>query len=131
MATTLYEKQLGTVTAYAYFTDTSDINVQKMAGLGVVNGVGNNQFSPNSLLTREQAATMLARLVNAMGKPFAAYTSTFADNAKISSWALDAVGQVQAAGVMGGVGNNMFSPETHYTREQSILTMVRILNYVK
>lgn len=131
LATTLYEKQLGTVTAYAYFTDTSDINVQKMAGLGVVNGVGNNQFSPNSLLTREQAATMLARLVNAMGKPFAAYTSTFADNAKISSWALDAVGQVQAAGVMGGVGNNMFSPETHYTREQSILTMVRILNYVK
>jgi len=30
--------------------------------------------------------------------------------------------------VMGGVGNNMFGPLGTYTKEQAILTMVRLFN---
>ncbi len=29
------------------FTDTSDVDVELAAGLGIVNGIGNNQFNPN------------------------------------------------------------------------------------
>jgi len=113
------------------FSDTTDENVLKMATLGVVNGVGDNKFAPNDKLTREQAATMLSRLANAIGKPLTEQAATFSDNGSVSSWAADAVGQMQSTGIMGGVGNNTFAPKSDYTREQSIITMMRLFDIVK
>ena len=127
LAVELYEKVTGgEITERATFSDTTDINVQMMAGIGVINGVGNNQFNPDGQLTREQAATILVRLADAMGKPLPEGTASFADNASIASWAMDAVGRVQAGGLMDGVGNGLFSPQGSYTREQSILTILRL-----
>ena len=123
----LYETATGAeITGRATFNDTNDINVQKAGYIGVVTGVGGGNFAPLSSLTREQAAVMLARLSEAIGQPLAESAPTFADNAQISSWAIDAVGKVQAAGIIGGTGNNMFSPQGDYTREQSIVTILRI-----
>ena len=123
----LYETVTGTEIAQrASFSDTTDMNVQKMAGLGVVNGVGDGTFDPNGQLTREQAATMLSRLAGAMGRPLPAGTAAFTDSASISSWAADAVGQMQESGVMGGTGDGAFTPQGAYTREQSILTILRL-----
>lgn len=56
---------------------------------------------------------------------------TFSDKASISVWAVDPVGRIQAAGIMGGVGGNSFAPQGEYTREQSILTMYRLYEIVK
>lgn len=131
LAVALYESIRGPISERVTFSDTNDPNVEKMAALGVVNGTGNGLFSPNNQLTREQAATMLARLADALGKPFPEAAPAFSDNSTISSWAFDAVGKVQASGIMNGVGNNAFSPKTNYTREQSIITMVRMLEFVK
>lgn len=132
LATALYETVTGTeIAGRTTFLDTTDINVEKMASLGVVTGVGGGNFSPDSKLTREQAATMLARLSAAVGKPLSPQAPSFTDNGSISPWALDAVGQVQAANVMGGVGGNSFAPQDDYTREQSILTMKRLFDLVK
>ena len=127
LAVELYETVKGSeIAERVSFTDTDDVNVEKMAALGVVSGVGNDKFNPDGALTREQAATMLARLANALGKHLAEQAPTFADNGSISSWAYDAVGQVQGAGIMDGTGNNMFAPQNSYTREQSILTAMRL-----
>ena len=131
LAVTLYESVYGEITERSKFADTNDVNVEKAAGLGIVNGVGDNQFGPEQKLTREQAATMLSRLANAMGKPLAEQPAAFADNASVSSWAADAVGQMQATGIMTGVGDNTFAPQADYTREQSILTMMRLFDIVK
>jgi len=60
------------------------------------------------------------------GQPLPQHASTFADNAQISSWAVDVVGQTQASEIMGGIGNNMFAPQGDYTREQSIVTILRL-----
>lgn len=128
----LYETITGEeITGRAAFSDTSDVNVEKMAHLKVVNGLGDGTFGPNESLTREQAATMLSRLSESMGKPLAAAAPTFADNGSIAAWAYDAVGQMQAAGIMGGTGGNTFSPGTDYTREQSIVTFLRLYNALK
>ena len=129
LAVALYETVTGTeITGRMQFSDTSDINVQKMGYLGVVTGVGGGNFAPNNTLTREQAAVMLARLAYAIGQPLPPSAPTFADNNQISSWAVDGVGQMQASGIMGGVGNNQFSPLGNYTREQSIVTMMRLFD---
>ena len=131
LAVALYENIKGEITERSIFTDTNDVNVQKAAYIGVVSGVGDNKFDPNGTLTREQAAVMLARLTDAIGKPFTIQAPTFADNGNISSWAVDGVGQVQAAGIMSGMGDNRFAPQDPYTREQSIITIMRVFNVVK
>ena len=129
LAVTLYETVTGREIAIdrsIAFSDTTDVNVHKAATIGVVMGVGGNRFDPNAELTREQAAVMLARLANALEQPFPPSAPTFADNAQVSTWAADAVGQMQASGIMGGVGNNRFDPQGAYTREQSIVTIMRV-----
>jgi hypothetical protein len=126
LAVALYENQRGTIMGRINFIDSIDVNVLKAAYIGVVIGVGNNRFAPHDALTREQAAVMLARLADALGDPLPRQPATFADNNAISSWAIEGVGQVQASGIMGGIGNNLFSPDGPYTREQSIVTIMRL-----
>jgi hypothetical protein len=97
-----------------------------MGYLGVMLGVRGNRFAPNDRLTREQAATILARLANVMGNPLPEHNPTFADNANISSWAIQSVGQVQRSEIMGGLAGNRFNPQGQHTREQSIVTIMRL-----
>ena len=132
LTVTLYEQVTGTaITERKTFADTTDINVEKAAAIGIVAGVGDNMFSPDTGLTREQAAVMLSRLATVIGKPLAQQNATFSDNSSISSWAIEEVGQIQAAGVMSGVGNNTFAPQSAYTREQSIVTVLRLYDVLQ
>jgi hypothetical protein len=73
---------------------------------------------------------MISRLANAIGQPFTSSRSTFADNSLISSWAFDAVGEMQGSGIMGGVGNNRFDPRGNYERQQAIITMLRLYEHL-
>jgi hypothetical protein len=130
LAVALYETITGeeiAITREIVFNDTTDINVHKAAYIGVVQGVGDGNFAPDRGLTRQEAAVMLARLAYVAGQPLAEQAPAFADNAQIAPWAFDAVGQMQASGIMGGVGDNMFAPQGDYTREQSIITILRLL----
>lgn len=113
------------------FTDTEDLDVRKLAYLGVIGGVGEGRFDPDGLLTREQAAAILSRLAKVMGVELPKVQPTFADNGSIGSWATEAVGQMQESGVMGGVGNNQFGPQGTYSWEQSIVTLMRLYDMVK
>ena len=127
LATAFYEDVSGTeITERTKFTDTADENVEKMGALGVVNGVGNGRFAPDDLLTREEAAVILANLSRAMGKELDGASPSFTDNNSISSWARTQVGQVQAAGIMNGVEHGRFAPQDPYTREQSVVTIMRM-----
>jgi len=126
LAVALYEHFAGTITGRTTFSDTNSICVGKAADVGIVSGTGNGMFSPDSPLTREQAAVMLARLSDALYMHLAPQSPTFSDNAAISPWAFDSVGQIQAAGIMSGIGNNNFAPQNPYTREQSIATIMRL-----
>ena len=129
LAVALYETATGReITERTQFNDTTDVNVQKMAGLGVVMGVGDGNFAPDRTITRQETAVLLARLAYVIGQPLPASAPTFADNASIASWAVDGVGQMQAAGIMSGVGDNIFDPNGTYTREQSIVTMLRLFD---
>ena len=112
------------------FSDTDDINVEKAGGLGIVKGIGNNKFDPDGLLTREQAAIVVINLLNIYQISVPEMLPEFNDNDEISSWAKTAVGQVFDTGIMCGVGNNKFAPKQIYTREQAIVTIYRIRDYI-
>ena len=134
-----YLQQKNVATSSATFTDTADSAVLAANALGIVNGYGEGTFRPNQTITRQEAATMLSRLANVVGleEPNASSVN-FADLNSVPSWYLDGVEFVSALQdptngkrVMGGVGNNKFSPTGSYTREQSIMTLIRLYHVVK
>ena len=117
------------------FNDTHDSDVLNVAALGIVTGMGNGKFAPDSSISRQQAATMLARLANVIGcKPNASEVS-FTDASAIADWAQDGVAFISACQdptnskrVMGGTGGGKFSPNGSYTREQSMMTLIRLFD---
>ena len=129
IATQLYETVTGkTLTASGSFDDTNDTNVLKMASIGVINGYGNGKFGPNDKLTRAQAATILTRLSEALGKDMTEGNPQFTDIAA-NHWARTFVNKCYKAGIMLGTSDTTFSPNASYTIEQSIVTMVRLMKY--
>jgi hypothetical protein len=130
LAVRLYETVNSEIMGRKSFADTNSVDVEKLAYLGVVSGIGNNLFNPSGTITREQAAVILSRLSDVMGHTLPIYTATFTDFNEISVWALESVGAVQAAEIVGGVGDNIFAPQQSFTREQSIITILRLYNMV-
>ena len=120
------------------FSDTTNSDVIAMNALGVVNGTGEGQFSPNYEITREEAATMLTRLGKIMNLPSPERVEpSFSDADSISNWAYYAVGFVSSCidptnnkYVMGGTGENRFSPKDPYTREQAFASFMRLYNAI-
>ena len=136
------------------FTDTSDVEVLKAYNIGAVNGTSATTYSPNDLLNREQAATMLTRVfkrVTLPGWTLATdasfkldYTkpALFADDADISDWAKDSVYFMAANNILNGVGNNKFAPKNitteeqaqgyaNATREQALIIAMRMVENLK
>ena len=71
---------------------------------------------------------MLSRLAEAMGSAIDSAAPDFTDSGDIAGWASEAVGQMQSSGIMNGVDGGRFDPAGSYTREQSIMTIVRMLD---
>ena len=130
LAVTLHEAVTGKeITGRKAFSDTNDVNVQKMAAIGAVNGSG-GKFNPGGALTREEAAVLIVNLAASLGKPLPKHMSDSADKGSFSTWAADAIGSVQAAGIMTGAANNAFLPKDAFTREQSMITVSRLWDLV-
>ena len=120
---------------------TGDTNMAKAFNLGILGGYNSADnrsgvyVGPNDLITREQAATMLTRLMEKLITAFdsvgrTGWTVWYADNLPftdtISDWALDGVRAVYGVGAMTGTSSTTFSPKDNYTIEQSIVTIMRI-----
>lgn len=134
IAIKLYQKQTGKSASAGNvrFADTTNPEILKAANLGLVLGVGNNKYAPNQLVTREQMATILLRALKVI-KPDADFTadntSKFADDEKVESWAKEGVYYCSKAGIVTGVGNNMFNPDGDATREQAVLVCTRAYEF--
>ena len=94
--------------------------VEWAAKNNIVSGTGNNRFSPNDYVTREQAAVIL---FNYLKKDYTlTLDSTFLDNApdgaSVSSWALDAMKWATSAALMRGDNNGTLRPKYSATRSE-------------
>lgn len=118
------------------FTDTKDQEILALSALGVVNGKSEGRFDPSGSITRQEAAVLLFRLEALFQRVSGnAPWKEFSDENQISDWARYEVGYIssltgQTGAVMGGTGNNRFSPRGTYTREQAFLTMFRLSSYL-
>ncbi len=109
-------------------TDGFSDDIAICLNLGIVNGRGNGIFDAESEITREEAAVMLTNLAKYLGLYKYADDVYLNDKSSVSPWAMDAVNFVFQNKMMQGVGNDMFSPKTNITREQTYIIMYRILN---
>ena len=135
LAVKLYEAMSGETApapGESPFSDTNETVIIQANALGIVNGVGDGKFAPDALVTREQAATMLSRVYTKLGGeiPEVAAT-TFADNDKISNWAMDAVAFMASKEILNGVGNNQFAPQGNASIEQALAIALRMFENLK
>lgn len=94
----------------------------------IINGTGQGKFSPQTTISREQAATLLLNVYNYLEGDGKATTKApqFADEANIASWATFSVKRAAELSLMNGVSATKFDPKGKYSHEQTIVTMVRL-----
>ncbi len=81
----------------------------------LVSGVSDTSFAPNTPITREQAAVMLARYLKFSGVALENGTPDFQDTASISRYAKESVGAMQKAGLLSGDNEGNFRPDAQIT----------------
>ena len=87
----------------------------------LMGGVGNNLFDPNGECTRGMIVTILYRM---KGEPGHSGKNPFTD-VKSGQWYADAVIWAAENGIVDGMGNGKFEPETNITREQLATILCR------
>ena len=92
---------------------------------GLMNGVGDNVFSPNGTVSRAQLVTILYRAKGSPDIPQWYYSWYSFSDVPTGQWYSDAVAWAAANGIVNGVGNGRFNPSGAITREQIATILYR------
>ena len=92
---------------------------------GLMDGVGDSLFAPNSQTTRAQLVTILYRLA---GEPAVSGDLPFPD-VESGTWYTDAVAWAAENGIVNGVSDTEFAPGDDITREQLAAILYRYAAY--
>lgn len=97
---------------------------------GYISGYPDGTFKPNSMITRQEAAAMIAKLLgltpgDEKGLIF------FDDYQTITPWAKPSVNGVLVKGIMNGFPDKTFRPMNNITRAETVVTLERSLAYFK
>ncbi len=108
------------------FSDTSDPEIAAVAALGIVTGYPDGCFKPDGNIMRQDAAIMLRRLAECLGKDTAGTPKQFTDAKQISEYARPGVNFVTGLGIMNGHSSGKFAPKDPITREQAVITIMNV-----
>ncbi|GHU35390.1 hypothetical protein FACS1894105_04030 [Clostridia bacterium] len=92
---------------------------------GLFSGTGTNAFSPNASMTRKMIVTVLYRLA---GEPEVSGGAAFGDT-DANAYYAKAVAWAKANGIVGGVGGNLFAPDSPVTRQDLAVILLRYANH--
>lgn len=111
------------------FTDTAGHwakdDIDFVAARGLLSGTGNNQFSPNTGMTRRMFVTALGRLAGIDGTK---YRNTKFTDVPSDAYYAPYVAWASELGITGGTSATTFSPDKIITRQELATLMV---NYAK
>ncbi len=98
---------------------------------GIVTGVGENKFAPNTNVTREQIAAILMRFATHKGLPTSVSTTekydSMKDTASVSEYAVEALKWATAYGVINGADGNI-NPKGNATRAEVAQMIMNFCN---
>lgn len=112
------------------FSDTDNKSINALYNLGIVNGYDKHLFMPNERITREQAATILNRILILFKKDILDANYKYKDDWIISDYARESVYNMLVCEIMFGTGNDLFEPNISFTREQAIVALLRLNDYI-
>lgn len=115
------------------FDDVADANVHGdaircAANYGVTTGVDAETYRPDGLVTREQMASFLDRLLVSAGEDLPNAEPTFED--VTGGIHADAIGRLAEAGIISGVTSERFEPQAWVTRAQAASLVARTYAFV-
>ena len=97
--------------------------------LGLVQGIGDNQFAPNANIVRQDMAVIIKNILDKTGRTSgAAGAEPFGDENDIRSYALDAVNTLKAEKIVNGDQNNNFNPLANTTRAEAAVIIYNVLS---
>ncbi|MBQ4516559.1 MAG: S-layer homology domain-containing protein [Clostridia bacterium] len=116
------------------FSDIADNSwyngyVAAVAKAGIVMGT-DGKFMPDKNITRQDAAVMLARVLEYKGKTYNSESFGFGDEAKIAEYAKGAVNGMAHLGLITGY-NGEFAPTDNTTRGQAAALLARACDYIQ
>lgn len=122
-----FKENFADVDSGAYYAQA--VGVAK--ALGILTGMGNNEFNPNGYITRQDMCVMALRAMKAAGKDAKAPAdlSKFADYADIAEYAKDAIGSLVAEGIINGDENGNVNPRKNTTRAEAAVIIHRLLGF--
>lgn len=98
---------------------------------GIVDGIGDNRFNPEGLITRQDMMMMTCRALDKLGEidmSNKADLSVFVDSADISSYALSSVQTVVGNNLISGNENRQILPLSLTTRAEAAVFLYQINN---
>lgn len=117
------------------FADVSDSDwycpyVNAGYELGVISGVGDNNFAPNAGIKREDMSLIALRTLEKLNvSPVQVREySNFSDEDLISDYAVDSVKALYKSGIISGTDSSKFSPQEYVTRAQAAKIIYELLN---
>jgi hypothetical protein len=103
---------------------------------GLVNGVSNDQFAPDSTISRQDMSVMLSRamILLQIKKKSAPPHVPYTDSSNFSSYAASSIQSVTDSGIMSGddsYGSPAFHPTDDTTREAAAMVLYNLLQAAK
>ena len=107
--------------------------VKWAAGLGIVNGIGDNKFAPESDISRQDLCVILANYAKEMKISLkqTLQAVVFVDSDSISGYAATAVELMASAGVVKGKPGNIFDPKGNAARAEVAAMFHRFCEAIK
>lgn len=127
-----------TVTGTATFTDVAPGAYYERAVIwavenGIVFGYSESTFGPDDMITREQAAGILARYLQFSDVDIAVTLEYrfFADEDEISDWAKSAIQLMNKLDIITGIGGSTINPQGQATRAEIAVMFQRLAERIK
>lgn len=130
------KNQLGVEPTQNKFKDTNNEAIIFANSIGLVEGVSETEFKPDSLITREQVASLVVRLEKMVLGSVAGSIdgNSFEDINEVSNWAKQDVQISKSLGYIDGAlenGKLMFKPKANTTKEQALKIVTSMFDVYK
>ncbi len=107
--------------------DPNAIAILRCNSVGIMEGISEDKFAPDEVVTREQAAAVLSRLIAYLTgeTPQAVDGKVYRDDASISSWARESVSAMTGAGIFQGA-DGAFRPQDPISLQEAVIALDRV-----
>ena len=124
--------ELADENAATTFTDTDSsmwhyIFIASAQSKGIVNGISQTKFGVGDYVTRQDLAVMIYNAAVLSGKGFLKTKTDFSDYGEIAEYAKTAVSSLAGDGIISGMGDGSFEPNSPATRAQATKIIYEVI----